>query len=520
MLLTVRAQPSDTLTPSTSLDSAGSPFTNFDIESAVGGGKNPERDPLMFKSGIKTEGELGELRRRKKGKQLERFHREQNEPMDEHTEEARGAEQAARLPTKIAVWASMISNFALCVLQLYAAISSESLSLLATGIDSVFDIGSNIVLYWLHKKARSLNTNKWPVGGSRLETIGNIVYGSLKNIPLNIVLYWLHKKARSLNTNKWPVGGSRLETIGNIVYGFLMASVNLVVIVESMRSIIDHGSEELNEFHLPSLIAVGAALVTDTLFGLGFLMASVNLVVIVESMRSIIDHGSEELNEFHLPSLIAVGAALGVKFLLFLYCFSLRKNSSQVHVLWEDHRNDLFINGFGLLMSAGGSKWRWWLDPTGAVIIASGVIASWSRTVYKQFELLAGKSAPHDFIKLITYKAMIFSDVIEQIDTIRAYHVSFSSLTSGRNSVLRNEQSGPQYFVEVDVVMSADTPLWRAHDLSQQLQDKIEVLPNVGRAFVHVDHETTHTPVSLLYFANPALLLPDFLDFSHRNIED
>ena len=51
------------------------------------------------------------------------------------------------------------------------------------------------------------------------------------------------------------------------------------------------------------------------------------------------------------------------------------------------------------------------------------------------------------------------------------------------------------YYVEIDVVMDANTPLWKAHDLSQQLQDKIEVLPNVGRAFVHVDHETTHTPV-------------------------
>jgi hypothetical protein len=49
----------------------------------------------------------------------------------------------------------------------------------------------------------------------------------------------------------------------------------------------------------------------------------------------------------------------GVKFMLFLYCFSIRKHSSQVQVLWEDHRNDLFINGFGLLMSAGGSKWAW-----------------------------------------------------------------------------------------------------------------------------------------------------------------
>ena len=60
---------------------------------------------------------------------------------------------------------------------MYGAISSLSLSLLATGIDSVFDLGSNVLLFWLHKKADALDVNKWPVGGSRLETIGNIVYG-------------------------------------------------------------------------------------------------------------------------------------------------------------------------------------------------------------------------------------------------------------------------------------------------------------------------------------------------------
>lgn len=89
-------------------------------------------------------------------------------------------------------------------------------------------------------------------------------------------------------------------------------------------------------------------------------MGSVNLVVIVESMRTIITHNKDsDTNELHVPSLIAVAAALGAKFVLFLYCLPLRKNSSQVEVLWEDHRNDLFINGFGLLMSAGGSKLKW-----------------------------------------------------------------------------------------------------------------------------------------------------------------
>lgn len=49
--------------------------------------------------------------------------------------------------------------------------------------------------------------------------------------------------------------------------------------------------------------------------------------------------------------------------------------------------------------------------------------------------------------------------------------------------------------MEIDIVMDASTPLWKAHDVSQQLQDKLEMLPSVERAFVHVDHETVHVPV-------------------------
>ncbi|EJD55411.1 CDF-like metal transporter [Auricularia subglabra TFB-10046 SS5] len=352
-----------------------------------------DADPFGLRAGLKTDDELTALRSRgKKGKRIENYHRGQNnlieallKPMDKHTSDAEEEAEASRLGVKIAVYASLGANLALCVLQLYAAISSGSLSLLETGIDSVFDIFSNVLLFWLHRKAQRLDVKKWPVGGSRLETIGNIVYGSL------------------------------------------MGAVNLVVVVESVRVVIVHDS-------------------------------------------------GESLNDFHVASLVAVGAALGVKFLLFLYCFMFRKNSSQVAMLWEDHRNDLFINTFGILMSAGGSKLRWWLDPTGAIIIAVGVILSWTRTIYGQFGLLAGRSAPHDFLQLVIYKALMFHKDFDAIDTVRAYH------------------SGPNYFVEVDVVMSRDTPLWKAHDVSQQLQDKLEVLPNVGRAFVHVDHETSHRP--------------------------
>ena len=62
---------------------------------------------------------------------------------------------------------------------MWASVEARSLALLATGIDSVFDIGSNGVLWWCHWKAARMDRDKWPVGGERLETIGNIVYGSL-----------------------------------------------------------------------------------------------------------------------------------------------------------------------------------------------------------------------------------------------------------------------------------------------------------------------------------------------------
>ncbi|KAG2022734.1 cation diffusion facilitator 1, variant 2 [Coprinopsis cinerea AmutBmut pab1-1] len=294
-------------------------------------------DPYQFRDKLVSEETLSGLRNRKQGKHVAKFHSRQNElihsllkPMEQHTEDAQVEEESSRLAVKIAVYGSLYSNLFLCVLQLYAAISSGSLSLVATAIDSVFDIGSNVLLWWLHRKARRLDFSKWPVGGARLETIGNVIYENS--------------------------------------------------------------------------------------------MATVNLVVIIESIRTLILKEGDDLREFHLPSIIAVSVALAVKLALFVFSFSIRKQSSQVQVLWEDHRNDLFVNTFGILMSTGGSKLRWYLDPIGALIIGLGIIFSWLRTIWFQFELLAGKSAPHEFIQYLIYQAATFSDDIKQIDTVRAYH--------------------------------------------------------------------------------------------------
>ncbi|KAH8084246.1 cation efflux family-domain-containing protein [Filobasidium floriforme] len=373
-----------------------------------------EADPLLLRDKIVSEDELNEIRNRKKGKgkKISDFYAGQNEhignllkPLKVHTEEAIADEADNAKSVRWAIRLSLYCNFALAGLQLYAAISSLSLSLFATCIDAVFDPFANILLNVLHKRSLKADEKKWPMGGSR----------------------------------------------GNIVYGALMGMVNLILIVESIRSLATRESDE-------------------------------------------------ETNEIYIPALVAVGIAFLTKLSLFIFCFSIRKKSSQVQVLYEDHRNDLFVNGYirhlhrrGWCQDSLVGKYTAafqmlrdpkvntppscpQIDPMGAMIIASAIIIAWSRTIFEQFKLLAGIAAPVDFQQLVIYKAMTFNPAIKQIDTCRIYH------------------SGPNYFVEIDIVMDGDMPLWRAHDIAQDLQDQVEKLPDVDRCFVHIDHETDHKP--------------------------
>lgn len=114
-------------------------------------------------------------------------------------------------------------------------------------------------------------------------------------------------------------------------------------------------------------------------------MIMVNAILIVECIRTLAGGNQEETNKLHIPSLVAVCIALATKFSLFLYCWSLKSSSSQVQILWEDHRNDLPVNILGILSNAGGSQLRWWIDPAGACLIAVGVISSWLITGYCKY---------------------------------------------------------------------------------------------------------------------------------------
>ncbi|EPQ25971.1 uncharacterized protein PFL1_06426 [Pseudozyma flocculosa PF-1] len=353
-----------------------------------------ETDPLLLRSRLVEDHEIrrrhsGKGRGRKAEKMVRNFYSAQNEhinrllkPMAKHGDDDAEDRASSALKVKVAVYGSIVANFVLAILQLYAAISSLSLSLFATAADSVFDPFANLVLNWLHRKAAKVDERKWPIGGSRFEPIGNITYAAI------------------------------------------MGMVSAILVVQSIQD-----------------LAKG-----------------------------------EDDRQLHIPALVAVAVAFFTKLVLAVYCFGLRKYSSQVEVLYQDHRNDLFINGFGIFTSAAGATIAGWLDPAGALVISLAIITSWTRTAYLEFKQLAGAAAPTDFLQLVTYNAAIFSDEIQAIESVRAY------------------SSGPRYIVEIDIVMHPETPLWKSHDVSQLLQDNLEHLPMVERAFIHVDYDIFHDP--------------------------
>ncbi len=92
--------------------------------------------------------------------------------------------------------------------------------------------------------------------------------------------------------------------------------------------------------------------------------------------------------------------------------------------------------------------------------------------------MLTGHTASPGFLKMITWIALNHHPKVQQIDTVRAFHF------------------GNNFLVEVDIVLPEDMKLRQSHDIGESLQLKLERLPEVERAFVHLDYESDHHPNS------------------------
>jgi divalent metal cation (Fe/Co/Zn/Cd) transporter len=188
---------------------------------------------------------------------------------------------------------------------------------------------------------------------SLLTTMADALFDPMSNLTLILS----NRAVKRVDPRKFPSGKARIETVGNIFFCFVMNAVSWILIVVSILEIVQHDPKE-------------------------------------------------RTNKFYLTSTIAVAVAFCTKLALFCYCWALRNVYSQVRILWEDHRNDLLINGFGVATSVLGAKVIWWIDPMGSIILSVLISFLWLKTAYTEFQLLIGITTDTETLQWITYICM------------------------------------------------------------------------------------------------------------------
>ena len=87
-----------------------------------------------------------------------------------------------------------------------------------------------------------------------------------------------------------------------------------------------------------------------------------------------------------------------------------------------------------------------------------------------QLSSLIGKTAPPEFLQIIILLARNHHKDIIAIDSVKAY------------------LCGYKYVVELNIILDSDMRLKKTYDIGKTLKNKLELLDNVERAFVHIKY--------------------------------
>ncbi|KAI4682916.1 hypothetical protein J4E81_009540 [Alternaria sp. BMP 2799] len=162
-----------------SVDNASSPGAKDDVTITV------HNDPLDLRKHMRddvTQKQMKSDYPLAKPRHMKKFYTRQNALIDQFLQSG-DEERLAALDmvengpkVRFAVNASFIVNFCLFIIQMYAAISTGSLSLFATAADAFMDLVSSVVMLITSRMAARPSVYKYPVGRTRIETIGIIMF--------------------------------------------------------------------------------------------------------------------------------------------------------------------------------------------------------------------------------------------------------------------------------------------------------------------------------------------------------
>ena len=175
------------------------------------------------------------------------------------------------------------------------------------------------------------------------------------------------------------------------------------------------------------------------------------LQVLHESVNRLLPNGNHETTQLPMVAIIGMGATIVVKGFIWVGCA--RVKTTQVQALAQDCKTDVYFNTLSLFFPLLGHKLGvWWLDPVGATLLSLFVVYDWAGTCLENVARLTGVAASIRTEQKMLYMAWRFAPLVEGYKMVRAYH------------------AGDGVWVEMDVLMSENTPMRTAHDVAETLQ--------------------------------------------------
>ena len=282
------------------------------------------------------------------------------------------------------------------------------------------------------KVAAAAASGSLAVVASTVDSIMDLVSGG--------VVMCSARRAARRDPHGFPVGKSRYEPLGIIIFAALMGAASL--------QLISQGAQQLGAGLGPDNAAGGAAAEASA---------------------------AELQGQRALLTFCVLGAIIVTKAALFVWCRALKGLSSAVGALALDHFGDVVTNILPLAAVLVTSRFPrlWWIDPAAAILMSLYMVALWLEAAGGQVSLIAGRVATPREVGELTFVALTHDARVVAVDTVLAY------------------QLGNKLQVEVDIVLPPEMPLLQSHDIGEALQFRVEALPNVERAFVHLDYSYT-----------------------------
>ena len=173
--------------------------------------------------------------------------------------------------------------------------------------------------------------------------------------------------------------------------------------------------------------------------------------------------------EAGLPTVILlVSAAIKAGMYLSIRRIAIRVSSPSLRATATDNLTDVLTSIAAIIGVLGSRFINPLLDPIAGLAVAAWIFRAAYRAGRENLQYLTGAGAPPE----------LRSQIIELTQSvpgvIKVHH-------------MMTDYSGPKFVVDLHINVDGKITLTQAHDISEQITDKLTALPDIDRAYVHIE---------------------------------